>query len=404
MSLPPLSPQQMVKPRNFELRMSLIFLSLFIPLGVHVPYFPLWLEAKGFGAEQIGIILAAPMFLRVVTTPFITAMADEAQDRATVFILLVGITLALSAGYFLPPTYVIVLAVSLALTVAWTPQSPVADSLALSGVRRFGSNYTRMRIWGSGAYLLGNLGGGYILAWTGADAVPAIITLSLCFTLAVSVLAPRMGKPRRASPLSAAELEYIGPRLANRFFVLMVAGAGVINASHALVNSFGSIYWKSIGIHDTTIGVLWAWAVVAEVGIFLIFTRLFSRFSAQMILGLAGVGAMLRWIAFPMVEPLGLGVPGFFAVQSLHSLSTALILIGVQKMIAETVPEERTGAAQGIAFFANGLAFAAATLLSGPLYDRLGVHGFYAMVAIAAAGLVIVTIAPRSAPESGQGR
>ena len=391
----------MVKPRNFELRMSLIFLSLFIPLGVHVPYFPLWLEAKGFDAGQIGVILAAPMFLRVVTTPIITAMADEAKDRATVFTLLVAVTLALSAGYFLPPTYLTVLAVSLVLSVAWTPQSPIADSLALSGVRRFGSNYARMRIWGSGAFLLANLGGGYILAWTGADAVPAIITLSLCFTLAVSLVAPRMGKPRRASPLSAVELQNAGPRLMNRFFVMTVAGAGVINASHALMNSFGSIYWKSVGVPDTTIGVLWAWAVVAEVGIFVTFTRLFSGFSAQRILALAGLGAMLRWFVFPLVWPLGLGVTGFFAAQSLHALSTALVLIGVQKLIAEAVPEERTGAAQGIAFFANGLAFAGATLLSGPLYEGLGVHGFYVMVAVAAAGFSIVALAPRSAPEAG---
>ena len=51
-------------------------------------------------------------------------------------------------------------------------------------------------------------------------------------------------------------------------------------------------------------------------------------------------------------------MPGFFAVQTLHALSTGLLLIGLQKMIGETVPEERTGAAQGIAYFANGFATA----------------------------------------------
>ncbi|TIQ16362.1 MAG: MFS transporter, partial [Mesorhizobium sp.] len=84
--------------------------------------------------------LAAPMFLRVVTTPLLTALADRASDRAHVYIALMAASLALSAGYFLTPTCAIVLAVSLALTVVWTPHSPIADSLALSGVRRFGSN------------------------------------------------------------------------------------------------------------------------------------------------------------------------------------------------------------------------------------------------------------------------
>ena len=154
MSLPPLSPEQLVKPRHFELRMSLIFFTLFLSLGIHLPYFPLWLQAEGFHAEQIAVILAAPMFLRVLTTPLLTALADRAKDRANVYIVLVAATMVISAGYFLTPTYATVLAVSLALTIVWTPHSPIADSLALSGVRRFGSNYTAMRKWGSISYLL----------------------------------------------------------------------------------------------------------------------------------------------------------------------------------------------------------------------------------------------------------
>ena len=71
-----------------------------------------------------------------------------------------------------------------------------------------------------------------------------------------------------------------------------------------------------------------------------------------------------------------MALPGFFGVQTLHSVSTALVLIGLQKMIGETVPEERTGAAQGIAYFANGFFMAAVTLASGPLYERFGVDGF----------------------------
>ena len=64
--------------------MSLIFAAVFLPLGVNLPYFPLWLEAKGFGPEQIAVVLSAAIFLRVVTTPVISSMADRAKDRANV--------------------------------------------------------------------------------------------------------------------------------------------------------------------------------------------------------------------------------------------------------------------------------------------------------------------------------
>jgi PPP family 3-phenylpropionic acid transporter len=396
MSLPPLQPEQLVKPRRFELRISLIFAALFIPLGVHVPYFPLWLEAKGFDAEEIGIILAAPMFLRVVTTPLITAAADRSNDRANWLIGTAAVSLLLSLGYFLTPSYAIILAVSLALTVFWTAHSPLADSLALSGVRRFGSSYPSMRIWGSAAFLAGSFFGGIILAVTSADAVPVMIGVGLAGTLAAAMLAPRLGRPRKASPLSATDLQASAPSLLNRYFLLIVTGVGVITASHAFLYGFVSIYWKSIGIGEGIVGLLWSAGVVAEVAVFMVFTRVFGTISSSAVLAIAGMASIVRWMFFPLVEPLGLGLAGFFAVQMLHSLSTGLTLIGLQQVIAETVPDDRTGAAQGIAFFANGFSMAAVTLLCGPLYDRLHGNAFYVMAAIALAGLGLIWLASRS--------
>lgn len=391
MSLPPLTPDQMVKPRRFELRMSLLFAAVFVPVGFHLPYFPLWLEHAGFGAREIAVILSAPLFLRVLTTLPITTLADRARDRADMLVAVVAATLLLSFGYFLTPNYATVLVVSLALAVTWTPHSPLADSLALSGVRRFGSDYARMRLWGSAAFLAANLGGGLILAATGAGAVPVIIAAGLTVTLAAALAAPRLGRPRRPSLLSAAGLQQAAPSLLTPGFLFFVAGAGVVNASHGFLYGFGSIYWLSLGIGEGVIGLLWAWAVVAEVAMFAVFTRLFGRVSPTRLLVFAGLAAVARWAAFPLVWPGGLGVAGFFAAQSLHAVSTGLILLGVQKMIAETVPEERTGAAQGIAFFANGFAMAAVTLVSGQLYAALGVNGFYVMavIALAAIGLVL---------------
>ena len=403
MPLPPLSPEQLVRPRYFEARIALIFASLFVSTGINLPYFPLWLEANGFDAERIAVILAAPMFLRVVTTPFLTAYADRASDRANVLLVLVAAALLISCGFFLPPVYGVVLLVSLALSVVWTPQGPLVDSPALSGVRRFGANYTGMRIWGSISFLAANLIGGVILSWTSPQAVPVIMTASLGVGLLTVLLAPRMGRPRRASPLSVEELQQ-APKLLNRYFLLFVTGAGIINGSHGFMYGFASIYWKSLGLGDTLIGFLWASAVVSEVCVFMAFTRFFGRFRATTLLMICGIAAVVRWIAYPLVWPLGLGVAGFFGVQALHGLSTGIMLIGIQKLIAETVDEERTGAAQGAAFFAAGISMAVVTLLSGSLYDRLGPFGFFAMIGVALVGLVLVQLSAGSAPERRLGR
>jgi len=275
----------------------------------------------------------------------------------------------------------------------------MADSLALSGVRRFGSNYTAMRKWGSISYLCANVVGGFILAATGPQAVPVIIFVALAAALVAGLWAPRMGRPRKASPLSATDISHSAPSLFNAYFLYFTLGVGIITASHAFLYGFVSIYWKSIGISDSVVGLLWAWGVVSEVCMFVLFNRIFASVSVVRVMVIASIGSIVRWIAFPLVWPLGLGVAGFFGVQTLHSVSVAMVLIGLQKMIGETVSEERTGAAQGIAYFFNGFFMAAVTLASGPLYDRLGVDGFLAMIPIAIIGLVLIGLAARSAPQ-----
>ena len=134
----------------------------------------------------------------------------------------------------------------------------------------------------------------------------------------------------------------------------------------------------------------------------MVFTRVFRPLSVDHDRwSIAGVAAIVRWIAFPLVWPLGLGVAGFFGVQALHCLSTALMLIGLQKMIAETVSEEQTGAAQGIAFFANGFCMAVvdagcpvrSTTASAP-------YGFFAMVPVALIGTGAGPACRRAQPQS----
>ena len=45
---------------RFVRRLALFYAALFVSIGIQLPFFPLWLEAKGLDAGMIGIVLAAP--------------------------------------------------------------------------------------------------------------------------------------------------------------------------------------------------------------------------------------------------------------------------------------------------------------------------------------------------------
>jgi MFS transporter, PPP family, 3-phenylpropionic acid transporter len=389
----PTAPVGASAPRLFQTRLALLFAALSVSTGIFSPYFPLWLESVGLPPSQIAIVLGAPMFLRVLATPVLSSLADRASDRATVLGLVVPASLALSLGFFLAPHYGLLLLVSLGLAVVWPVQTTLADSIALSGVRRFGADYSRMRVWGSISFLLANFGGGVVIAGSGAGAVPLIFSLSLLACLFVSFLVPRVGAPRAHPAHEPAK-----PLTRQRRLVLFLTATGLLHASHGFLWAFASIYWKSLGIEDTVIGALWAFSVVAETALFFAYPRWLAHLGAIRLAGVAGVAGVIRWCLFPLIWPLGWGIAGFFAVQALHALSTGLLILAIQKMIAENVPESQTGAAQGLHFFTSGFGMAAATVASGPLYAAYGADGFLAMAGVAVAGLAFAMLAARSAP------
>ncbi|MDP3897396.1 MAG: MFS transporter, partial [Mesorhizobium sp.] len=325
--------------------------------------------------------------------------ADRAPDRVPVLIACAAMSVVLCAGFFLSNSYVVVLAVSVLLAAVWAPHTPLSDSIALSGVRRFGIDYAGMRVWGSISFLLTNIAGGYILARTGAGIVPWLMLGGLSTIIVAAVLLPRLGAPRVAAPNPSEVLPRVAFALRQPYFLLIITASALGQSSHAFLYAFGSIYWKSVGIGDGAVGLLWAFSVTAEVAMFFAFRHLFSTWRAPVIVALgAGIG-ILRWCLYPLIAPSGLGLGGFFAVQALHAFSFSLVFLGTQRMFTETVPEARMGAAQGAAFFINMAMMAAITLLSGPLYERIGVAGYYVMAGVIAAGM-LAALAALAYPQS----
>jgi MFS transporter, PPP family, 3-phenylpropionic acid transporter len=398
-----LSPEQRVKPRRFELRISLLFAAIFIPNGIHLPFFPLWLGDTGFGPSEIAVILSLPMILRFLAGPAVSALADRAPDRVPVLLASAALSTVACAGYFLPPSYSIVLGVSLILALAWAPQTPLVDSIAQSGVRRFQADYARMRIWGSIAFLAANVVGGLILTWYGVGIVPLMLLAGLGSVVLAALATPRLGQPRKAG-LSPAEALEAAFALRQPYFLAIILASGFAQASHAFIYAFGSIYWRSLGISETAIGLLWAFSVVAEVVMFTVFRRLFRGMRAALVLALASAIGMLRWFVYPFVGPLGLDLAGFFAVQALHAFSFSLAFLATQRVFSESVPEQRMGAAQGAGFFVNGALIAAFTLASGALFEAIGAGGFFVMSALSGIGALLALAGFALSPERRRGR
>ena len=62
---------------SFAPRLAALYIALFIFSGVQLPFFPVWLKAKGLDPSLIGLVVAAPSLVRVFGIPFAAREADR---------------------------------------------------------------------------------------------------------------------------------------------------------------------------------------------------------------------------------------------------------------------------------------------------------------------------------------
>lgn len=371
-------------PRAFAPRLSLSFAGAFLSVGILLPYFPIWLKSLDLADWQVGVLLSLPMLLRVVTTPIIAARADKARDRADVLLLMSVLCLAATGLLFVTDSFWPLLAVVLLQAVFAAPQVLLIDAITITGVRRYQTDYARVRLWGSLSFIVANLIGGVLIAKQGVSVVLPLVAASYVIMIAVSIATPRVGRPRRPSPLADLASGGGAPRkLLRADFLLLLSGGTLINASHAMLYGFSAIYWSALGYSGTTVGILWALSVVGEVALFQFATRLIGRVPVRTIIMVGGIAAAFRWLAFPF----DLGLAWYIALQLLHAASFAAIHLAQQRLILERAGEEQEAAAQGLLFFLNGAGMGTFMLLSGYLFEAYGASSFIVMAIVAVSGI-----------------
>ena len=137
---------------RFAFKLGLFYAAYFFFGGVQLPFFPLWLEARGLDARDIGLIIAVPALVRIIVTPIVTHQADRHQALKATLVIgsLVGLTGMTATGLVDRP-----IAILLAFAVAMAALSPMlslTDAYALSGLGARERNYGPVRLWGSVAF------------------------------------------------------------------------------------------------------------------------------------------------------------------------------------------------------------------------------------------------------------
>ena len=383
-------------PRFFQLRCALAYGA---PLGVNgviLPYLPVWLDGLAFSEFEIGIVLAAQLLLRVFAAPVAGVFADRLGERTLMLVWSGALSLSTALAMFFTDTFWPVLLIVSLQAAFFAPYAPIVESVAVTGVRRWGFQYGAMRVWGSVGFMAVALIVGELQGYWGFQTIPPAVAVGFVLTVLVAFAVPRLGQ----SVIRPANAGFNPSSIRRVDLHVLMIGASIAQASHGMFYTFGTIHWQQIGFSSGSIGILWSAAIIFEIVVFLTAGRLAKSVSPWTLLRIGCAAAILRWSLFPF----SLGFWGYMALQGLHAFSFAFVHLGLQQRLVESVQEHQESTVQGAYVFYNGVFLAISTILSGFLYRQFGVTSYLAMSLLALIGLATIAFAARIQPQrSGSG-
>lgn len=385
-------------------RMTLQYVLLFGATGVSLPFAGLWLNAQGLSGAQIGTLLAIPMLARIITGPLAAVWADGFRLRRTPIALL-GVVMALGYGgaglvdgYFAWAACWFVGATAMGVLV------PLTDVLNLRLAGRTGYSFAFPRALGSAAFVGANIVMGALLLTASADAIILWLVAASLGLAAVAVWALPPEPVSEAEPLRGRErFRGLGRLVKDPTFMTAIFAIGAVQAAHAYQYGFSAILWKAEGISEAVTGQLWAFGVVAEIALMWLFEPWRRRvgLSPWSLLMVGAVASVLRWSAMALAPPLWLLWP----LQGLHALTFAATFLAGIQIVEQLSPRESQTAGQTLSsVLSAGVLIGLGTAASGPLFDRYGAGGYWAMALMAAAGLLAaLPLRGQLARERGRG-
>lgn len=371
-------------------RLALFYAAYFAAVGVQLPFWPVWLEGRGLGPTEIGYVLAAAFWPRIVTGVLIPSLADRLGERRRPMIGLAAATLAGFVLFALARDFRALLLLSLLTGATWAALLPLGEAVALAEAGRRDLSYGRIRLWGSLAFIVAAIGVGEWVERAGPEIVLWSIAGMVACTLAACALLPA-AEPAGRVP-RAADFRRL---VRNPAFLAFVAAGGLIQVSHAVYYGFATLHWRAAGHGELVIGLLWAEGVVAEVLLFAGAATLLRWLDPVRLLALAGALTALRWTLSALSTELLVLIPA----QALHAASFGAAHLAAMHYLRDRTPPELHASAQGFyAAIGVALPFGLLTPVAGWLYGVAAGGAFWPMAALALAGtLLALRLASRPA-------
>lgn len=342
------------------MRVALFYFIFIATTGLVLPYFPKFLDTLGFSETQIGCVNTIGPIMQIFV-PLIWGFVADKTGRVAMLLKIACAGCAAAMLIFAAAdvrTFIGILLVWLAYTFFQSTVGPLADSLAVVEAKRIGTDYARLRLWGSISFILVSFGFGQYQSHGGDIRwMPTLMAIFACATvLCVQLLRQYGSGPKRIPPSLHDALQLFKNPALMWFYVAWMLHQAALSPYYLFYN----LHLSRLGLGQDVVGWSFALGVCAEVTMFYFTRPLFQRKPLFPLMVFSFILSSARWI---LIAHLTNG-PLLAVLQTCHAFTFALCFAGSITHLENTVSEplRATGRAM-FAAIAMGLAACWATFL-----------------------------------------
>lgn len=369
---------------------STLYLFYFATVGLWVPFLPAYLTSIGLTASEVGILLGISPLAAVLVPPLWGRRVDRSgQPEQTTRILGLGMLTAFTALLWLDGFWSLLVVLG-AFACFATAVPPILDSVAL-GLATPRWSYARMRMVGSGGFVLTSAMFGAFVTSIDARVLEVGVAMNVCFLAASLAMRPpppvRDGQPAKGR--TAASL-LRDPEIAGFLAICCLHWIAC-----APFNGMFPIYLQSLGFEPEVIGLSAAVSVTSEMLGMWVQPWVAARLSRRQILQVCFLVSALRWVATAAAGSRSVMI----GLQVGHSVTFGLFYVtAVQFMYSRVDARLRTTGQAVFLATTFGLGGLVGYSAGGLAYDAIGGSALFLVAAGLEVGAALATLRLRASP------
>ncbi|MFT5593225.1 MAG: PPP family 3-phenylpropionic acid transporter [Oceanicoccus sp.] len=294
-------------------RLSSFYFFYFALLGCISPYWGLFLDDKGFSAQEIGELMALFGLVRILAPNVWGVLGDYTGQRMPLLRIGCAICFCIFLNIFWVQSFLWMALIMIGYGFFWAAVLPQFEVVTLNYLQDQTDQYSKIRTWGSIGFIIFVA----LLGWAFDYISVSFLPVFMLVLLAAIFFSSTLVKGRELTHEHESTEGFLSLILKPTVVAFLLASF-LNQVSHGAYYTFFSLYLEQFGYSKSMIGFLWALGVIAEVIVFLIAHRIFAKVDHKTVLVMSLLLGGLRWIVTAhYVETLWL----LALVQLLHAVT-----------------------------------------------------------------------------------